>query len=37
MNDLLNALMSLQLPFALIPTLTFTSSEQIMGEFRNGM
>ncbi|XP_043233069.1 natural resistance-associated macrophage protein 2-like isoform X1 [Amphibalanus amphitrite] len=36
MNDLLNALMSLQLPFALLPTLTFTSSEQIMGEFRNG-
>ncbi|XP_037075131.1 natural resistance-associated macrophage protein 2-like isoform X2 [Pollicipes pollicipes] len=36
MNDLLNALMSLQLPFALLPTLTFTSSEQVMGEFRNG-
>jgi len=37
MNDLLNALMSLQLPFALIPTLTFTSSQQIMGEFKNGV
>lgn len=36
MNDLLNALMSLQLPFALIPTLTFTTSAAFMGEFRNG-
>ncbi|KAL1430022.1 hypothetical protein MTO96_015508 [Rhipicephalus appendiculatus] len=36
MNDLLNALMSLQLPFALIPTLTFTTSAAVMGEFRNG-
>lgn len=36
MNDLLNALMSLQLPFALIPTLTFTSSKKVMGEFSNG-
>lgn len=35
MNDLLNALMSLQLPFALLPTLTFTSSEKVMGIFRN--
>ena len=26
MNDILNALMSIQLPFAIIPTLTFTSS-----------
>ena len=25
MNDILNALMSIQLPFALIPTITFTS------------
>ncbi|XP_037773733.1 natural resistance-associated macrophage protein 2-like [Penaeus monodon] len=37
MNDLLNAIMSLQLPFALIPTVTFTSSEHIMGEFKNGV
>ncbi|XP_061193813.1 natural resistance-associated macrophage protein 2-like isoform X1 [Saccostrea echinata] len=36
MNDMLNVLMSLQLPFALIPILTFTSSENIMGEFKNG-
>ncbi|XP_048754434.1 natural resistance-associated macrophage protein 2-like isoform X2 [Ostrea edulis] len=36
MNDMLNVLMSLQLPFALIPILTFTSSEQIMGDFKNG-
>jgi natural resistance-associated macrophage protein len=36
MNDMLNVLMSLQLPFALIPILTFTSSEKIMGDFRNG-
>ena len=37
LNDYLNAIMSLQLPFALIPTLTFTSSTRIMGEFVNGM
>lgn len=37
MNDLLNAVMSLQLPFALIPTLTFTSSQRIMGDFKNGL
>lgn len=37
MNDLLNALMSLQLPFAIIPTLTFTASAAVMGEFKNGM
>nr|CAD7431350.1 unnamed protein product [Timema monikensis] len=36
MNDILNAVMSLQLPFALIPTIAFTSSPQIMGEFKNG-
>lgn len=36
MNDLLNALMSLQLPFALLPTLTFTSSSKVMGDFKNG-
>ncbi|XP_071040386.1 protein Malvolio isoform X5 [Parasteatoda tepidariorum] len=37
MNDYLNALMSLQLPFALIPTLIFTSSLNVMGDFRNGI
>ena len=37
MNDLLNCLMSLQLPFALIPTIAFTSSVDIMGEFANGL
>nr|CAD7396126.1 unnamed protein product [Timema cristinae] len=37
MNDILNAVMSLQLPFALIPTIAFTSSPQIMGEFKNGL
>ena len=26
MNDILNAIMSIQLPFAVLPTLTFTSS-----------
>lgn len=36
MNDLLNALMSLQLPFALFPVLTFTSSRKVMGDFING-
>ena len=37
MNDLLNALMSLLLPFALLPALTFTSSQKVMGEFVNGL
>ena len=37
MNDLLNVLMSLQLPFALIPTIAFTSRTDIMGEFVNGL
>jgi len=38
MNDLLNCLMSLQLPFALIPTIAFTSSHKIMGgTFANGL
>lgn len=36
MNDLLNAVMALQLPFAVIPTIAFTSSVAIMGEFANG-
>lgn len=37
MNDLLNALMMVQLPFALIPILTFTSSTRIMHSFRTGV
>jgi len=36
MNDLLNAVMSLQLPFALLPVVTFTSSSQVIGAFTNG-
>lgn len=36
MNDYLNAIMSLQLPFATIPTIAFSSSAIIMGEFANG-
>ncbi|GFR65750.1 natural resistance-associated macrophage protein 1, partial [Elysia marginata] len=36
MNDLLNVLMSLQLPFALLPILTFTSTTAVMSEFANG-
>ncbi|XP_017884561.1 protein Malvolio isoform X2 [Ceratina calcarata] len=37
MNDILNAIMTLQLPFATLPTIAFTSSSQIMGDFRNGL
>ncbi|XP_066593497.1 protein Malvolio [Prorops nasuta] len=37
MNDVLNAVMSLQLPFATLPTVAFTSNAQIMGEFKNGI
>lgn len=37
MNDILNAVMTLQLPFAVIPTICFTSSVAIMGEFVNGI
>ncbi|XP_038642501.1 natural resistance-associated macrophage protein 2-like [Scyliorhinus canicula] len=37
MNDLLNVLMSLQLPFALIPILTFTSMSSVMHDFANGL
>ncbi|XP_067832901.1 natural resistance-associated macrophage protein 2-like isoform X2 [Heptranchias perlo] len=37
MNDLLNVLMSLQLPFALIPILTFTSMSSVMHDFVNGL
>jgi len=37
MNDLLNCLMSLMLPFAIIPLITFTSNKSIMGDFTNGI
>ncbi|XP_078287604.1 natural resistance-associated macrophage protein 2-like [Rhinoraja longicauda] len=37
MNDLLNVLMSLQLPFALIPVLTFTSMTSVMHDFVNNL
>ncbi|XP_002737248.2 natural resistance-associated macrophage protein 2-like [Saccoglossus kowalevskii] len=37
MNDALNVLQSLQLPFALIPILTFTSVNSLMGDFKNGI
>ncbi|XP_075997003.1 natural resistance-associated macrophage protein 2-like [Genypterus blacodes] len=37
MNDFLNVLQSMQLPFALIPILTFTSLKSIMNDFANGM
>ena len=37
MNDTLNIVMSLQLPFAVLPVLTFTCSSVIMKEFRNGV
>ncbi|KAB0791911.1 hypothetical protein PPYR_03711 [Photinus pyralis] len=34
-STILNAVMSLQLPFAVIPTVAFTSCSKIMGEFTN--
>ncbi|KAK9505310.1 hypothetical protein O3M35_009395 [Rhynocoris fuscipes] len=37
MNDDLNAVMTLQLPFATLPTIAFTSNPRIMGEFANGL
>ncbi|KAK6634794.1 hypothetical protein RUM44_000041 [Polyplax serrata] len=37
MNDVLNAIMSMQLPFAVLPTIAFSSSSYIMGEFKNGL
>ncbi|XP_059259102.1 natural resistance-associated macrophage protein 2 isoform X4 [Mustela nigripes] len=37
MNDFLNVLQSLQLPFALIPILTFTSLRPVMNDFTNGI
>ncbi|CAJ0942287.1 unnamed protein product, partial [Mesorhabditis belari] len=35
MNDLLNCVQMIQLPFALIPIITFTSSEKIMHNFKS--
>lgn len=37
MNEFLNVLMSLQLPFALLPILTFTSTKLVMKDFENGL
>ncbi|XP_008567206.1 PREDICTED: natural resistance-associated macrophage protein 2 isoform X2 [Galeopterus variegatus] len=37
MNDFLNVLQSLQLPFALIPILTLTSLQPVMRDFANGI
>ena len=37
MNDILNVVQSLQLPFALLPILHFTNSYLIMEKFRNGV
>lgn len=37
MNDILNVVQSLQLPFALLPILHFTNSYLIMSQFRNGI
>ena len=37
MNDTLNSLMSLQLPFALMPLIAFTGNAAIMGEFVNSV
>ena len=34
LNDILNAVMSIQLPFAIIPALCFTSSRVVMGDFK---
>jgi natural resistance-associated macrophage protein 2 len=35
MDEFLNVLQSIQLPFALLPVLVFTSSKRVMGEFAN--
>jgi len=35
MNDWLNVLQSLQLPFAILPLLTFTNDKAVMGEYKN--
>uniref|UniRef100_A0A0A9W6Z7 Protein Malvolio n=1 Tax=Lygus hesperus TaxID=30085 RepID=A0A0A9W6Z7_LYGHE len=36
LNDLMNALMSIQLPFAVLPAIAFSSNPRIVGEFANG-
>lgn len=36
LNEWLNVLQSIQIPFALIPLLTLVSKEQVMGDFRIG-
>ena len=36
MENWLNVLQSVQLPFALLPVLHFTSSERIMRDFKSG-
>jgi len=37
LNDILNTVMSIQLPFAIIPCLCFTSSRLVMGQFKNSL
>ena len=37
MNDILNVLQSLQLPFALFPILHFTNEAKVMSSFKNGL
>ncbi|KAF6214013.1 hypothetical protein GE061_011742 [Apolygus lucorum] len=37
LNDRLNAIMTLQLPFATLPVIAFTSNPRIMGDFSNGI
>ncbi|KAL7306574.1 hypothetical protein TKK_0001263 [Trichogramma kaykai] len=37
LNDILNVTMSLQLPFAALPLIAFTSSANVMGDFKNGL
>jgi len=36
MNNWLNVLQSVQLPFALLPVLHFTNSARVMNTFKNG-
>ena len=36
MNDILNVLQSLQLPFALFPILHFTNEDKVLSTFKNG-
>jgi len=37
LNEYLNALMFIMLPFAVIPCLAFSASRLVMGEFKNGL